>query len=73
MLVLMIHVLQAGGGATAVGRGTESKSKPAENLMHLDEIMAEFCIKDEESGELKLLHELPIITQHRGKWTQVCA
>ena len=35
------------------------------------DVMAEFCGKDEDSGDLKLLHELPTVAQHRGKWTQV--
>lgn len=64
-------VLQAGGGATAVGRGTEVKAKAADTLKKLDDVMAEFCIKNVDSGEVKLLHELPVISQHRGRWAQV--
>ena len=55
-----------------MGRGTEVKAKPADTLRDLDGAMFEFCVKDENSGELKMLHEMPSLVQHRGKWTQVC-
>jgi hypothetical protein len=62
---------QAGGGATAVGRGTEVKTKAADTLKSLDDVMAQFCVRDEATRKVKLLHELPTIVQHRGKWAQV--
>lgn len=54
-----------------MGRGTDVKVKPADTLKELDEVMADFCVRDENTGELKLLQELPVITMHRGKWSQV--
>lgn len=62
--------VQAGGAATAVGRGTEVKAKPTDTLKGLDDVMTEFCVKD-VSGQWKLLHEVPQVAPHRGKWTQV--
>ena len=64
-------MVQAGGGASAVGRGTEAKAKAAETLKDLDAAMAEFCVRDAATGAVTMLHEVPALAQHRGKWVQV--